>query len=163
MHISTHGRKKFLKTSSTPLLPSGVFHYIRLSWHKIIHISFRKDSDISTPYGRILEKNIGQNVGATELQAGFPKTELYSELSSNLSSKTGSVLWLASHCWTDSRREDYVKELDKHLTVSVIGSCAKVANIIFGGKLFCTRGSKFYGFNSQILFLFFAFLETPDM
>jgi len=139
-----HTWKLFAKDVSIPVERSPLQKYIMFSIEPFSHcaylnsweekvlenffnstFTFRKDSDISTPYGRILEKNIGQNVGATELQAGFPKTELYSELSSNLSSKTGSVLWLASHCWTDSRREDYVKELDKHLTVSVIGSCAK--------------------------------------
>ena len=37
-----------------------------------------------------------------------------------------SVLWIASHCWTDSRREEYVKQLSKFIPVTVVGKCAKV-------------------------------------
>ena len=33
---------------------------------------------------------------------------------------------MASHCWTDSRREEYVKELALHIPVTVVGKCARV-------------------------------------
>ena len=36
------------------------------------------------------------------------------------------MLWIASHCWTDSRREEYIKELSKFIPVTVVGKCAKV-------------------------------------
>ena len=36
------------------------------------------------------------------------------------------MLWIASHCWTDSRREEYVKQLSKFIPVTVVGKCAKV-------------------------------------
>lgn len=33
---------------------------------------------------------------------------------------------MASHCWTDSSREEYVKDLALHIPVTVLGKCAKV-------------------------------------
>ena len=36
-----------------------------------------------------------------------------------------AVLWIASHCWTDSKREEYVKQLNKFINVTVVGKCAK--------------------------------------
>ena len=33
------------------------------------------------------------------------------------------VVWFASHCPTQSRREDYVKELQKYIPVDVYGAC----------------------------------------
>ena len=44
-----------------------------------------------------------------------------------------AVLWIASHCWTDSRREEYVKQLSKFIPVTVVGKCAKVG-LLFSGK-----------------------------
>lgn len=139
-----HTWKLFAKDVSIPLERSPLQKYIMFSIEPFSHcaylnpweekvltnffnstFTFRKDSDIYTPYGRILENNVGQNLQQSELQLNFPKTELYSQLRKNLSRKAESALWLASHCWTDSRREDYVKELDKHLNISVIGACAK--------------------------------------
>lgn len=34
-----------------------------------------------------------------------------------------TISWIVSHCETMSRREDYVKELQKHIYVDVIGEC----------------------------------------
>eukprot|EP00092_Neocalanus_flemingeri_P102044 GFUD01130498.1.p1 GENE.GFUD01130498.1~~GFUD01130498.1.p1 ORF type:complete len:419 (+),score=81.45 GFUD01130498.1:117-1373(+) len=87
--------------------------------------SFRKDSDIYVPYGRILEQDNSSNLQVSQLQEEYLHSSLYSELKLKLSQKVDTALWLASHCWTDSGREGYVKELNEHLNISVIGGCAK--------------------------------------
>ena len=43
------------------------------------------------------------------------------------------VVWLASHCQTQRRREDYVKELQKHIPVDIYGAC---------GNLTCAKSTK---------------------
>ena len=86
---------------------------------------FRQDSDIYTPYGRILEHN-SNNLPVSQLQEEYLQSPLYSELKLKLTTKVDNALWLASHCWTDSDRESYVKELNKHFSVAVIGACSKV-------------------------------------
>ena len=40
-----------------------------------------------------------------------------------LSKKSKLVGWFVSHCDTDNKREDYVKELAKHVQVDVYGKC----------------------------------------
>ena len=40
--------------------------------------------------------------------------------------KQGNALWIASHCWTDSRREIYIQKLNQHIEISVLGACSKV-------------------------------------
>ncbi|GIY49959.1 glycoprotein 3-alpha-L-fucosyltransferase A [Caerostris darwini] len=37
--------------------------------------------------------------------------------------KSRNVVWFASDCLTDSKREDYVKEMQKYIDVDVYGSC----------------------------------------
>jgi len=88
--------------------------------------SFRKDSDIYTPYGRILGKENNPGLEVSELQEEYVNSAFYSDLKEKLSTKTGRALWLGSHCETDSAREDYIEELDKHFNITIIGACAKV-------------------------------------
>eukprot|EP00090_Calanus_glacialis_P015520 TRINITY_DN24506_c0_g1_i1.p1 TRINITY_DN24506_c0_g1~~TRINITY_DN24506_c0_g1_i1.p1 ORF type:complete len:300 (-),score=57.38 TRINITY_DN24506_c0_g1_i1:824-1723(-) len=88
--------------------------------------SFRKDSDIYTPYGRIVEHYDNTNLEVSQLQKEYLQSPLFSELKKKLSAKVDNVLWLGSHCETDSNREDYIKELDKHFDITIIGACAKV-------------------------------------
>ena len=80
-----------------------------------------------------MEQNNTSNSQVNQLQKDFPKSSLYAELKQNILTKVDNALWLASHCWTDSRREDYIKELDKHFNVSVIGACAKVEHLLTAG------------------------------
>ena len=55
-----------------------------------------------------------------------------------------AVLWIASHCWTDSRREEYVKQLSKFIPVTVVGKCANV------GLLFLRTKNKAKNLNDSI-------------
>ena len=40
-----------------------------------------------------------------------------------LANKTGTVIWMASHCETRGRREDYVRLLQESINVDVQGHC----------------------------------------
>ena len=92
---------------------------------------FRKDSDIYTPYGRIVEHDDSTNLDVSQLQKEYLQSDLYAELKEKLSTKVDNALWLGSHCETDSNREEYIKELDKHFDITIIGACAKVKRLSF--------------------------------
>ncbi len=36
------------------------------------------------------------------------------------------VSWVVSHCWTNSKREELVEELTRHVDVDIFGSCIGV-------------------------------------
>ena len=76
-------------------------------------MSYRQDADIHLYYG--------------SFKPSMNKTR---KSSRNFNSKKGkhspSVAWMASHCPTNSRREDYVKELKKYIDVDVYGDCGEL-------------------------------------
>ena len=43
--------------------------------------------------------------------------------SSLLNGKTKLMVWMVSHCKTQSKREDYIAELSKYIKVDVFGKC----------------------------------------
>ncbi|KRZ34254.1 Glycoprotein 3-alpha-L-fucosyltransferase A, partial [Trichinella pseudospiralis] len=66
--------------------------------------TYRLDSDIVAPYGK------------------FDKTEV-SILPVDTSRKSKMVAWFVSNCHTNSRRELYVKQLQKYISVDIYGAC----------------------------------------
>ncbi|XP_013787383.1 alpha-(1,3)-fucosyltransferase C-like [Limulus polyphemus] len=69
-------------------------------------ISYRRDSDVFVPYGRVIKR----------------KQKKYVKLA-NFFENTTSVSWVVSNCKTTGGREDYVKELKKHISVDIFGEC----------------------------------------
>ncbi|XP_023242265.1 alpha-(1,3)-fucosyltransferase 9-like isoform X1 [Centruroides sculpturatus] len=67
-------------------------------------MNYRSDSDIIVKYGFI---------GKTDTKYDF-RAEL---------SGRKPVIWFSSDCKTDGRREDYVKELSRHIQIDVYGKC----------------------------------------
>jgi len=94
--------------------------FIRIEKHINITICHRQDADISelyydhihTPDDQELERerNISEKID-------FEK-------------KTKQIAWFVSHCHTNSRREDYVSQLQKYMNVDIYGAC---------GPLKCNR------------------------
>ncbi|KAK6194439.1 hypothetical protein SNE40_000073 [Patella caerulea] len=76
---------------------------------------YRTDADIHEPYGIIKKRD----------------NPLIRNYQSIVKSKTKMVAWLVSNCVTESRREQYVKQLQKYVDVDVYGAC---------GQLKCGRG-----------------------
>lgn len=70
-------------------------------------LTYRVDSDIYSPYGLISKcDNQWHNEDIFDI-------------------KSKSVAWIVSHCATQSKREDVVKELKKYIDVDVYGNCGQ--------------------------------------
>ena len=77
-------------------------------------MTYRMDSDFPFLYGHI-EKVKERPTDETELNELIEK---FGQENSGLAgSKSKAVAWFVSNCEADSRREDYVKELEKHIQV----------------------------------------------
>uniref|UniRef100_A0A915L171 Fucosyltransferase n=1 Tax=Romanomermis culicivorax TaxID=13658 RepID=A0A915L171_ROMCU len=70
-----------------------------------------RDSDVFYPY----------NTFVKEKSFGAPQT--LNSIKSIVKNKTKLVAWFVSNCQTSSRRELYVRELQKYLAVDIYGSC----------------------------------------
>lgn len=68
-------------------------------------LSYRRDSDIFVPYGEVYKCNKSS------------KTKYSFE------GKKKSIAWFVSNCNSESKREVYVKELQKYIDVDVYGKC----------------------------------------
>ena len=80
--------------------------------------SFRSDSDIVVPYGMLerREDNARDDSGADEQESGWQNDMLLK--------KSRSVLFVTSHCATDSGREEVAKRLNKTIEIDFRGACA---------------------------------------
>ena len=58
----------------------------------------------------------------------MPKSLPRSVFNRSFSYKYKDILWIVSHCETDSKREDYVKKLRKELStlsIDILGECGE--------------------------------------
>ncbi|KAL4223123.1 hypothetical protein ACF0H5_016596 [Mactra antiquata] len=74
-------------------------------------MTYRLDSDIPMLYGRIVKPKPTSKIGKQE---NFHK--IYDD-------KRADVVWLVSHCITKSKREFYVNELKKYISIDIYGAC----------------------------------------
>uniref|UniRef100_A0A914CYF2 Fucosyltransferase n=1 Tax=Acrobeloides nanus TaxID=290746 RepID=A0A914CYF2_9BILA len=81
-------------------------------------MTFRQDSDISIPYDKF--EPIDENTAEDEIWT-------WEKVQENVSKKKKPVLQFVSDCTTPSKREDYIKELSKHINVTIFGKCNKRA------------------------------------
>ncbi|KAH3856939.1 hypothetical protein DPMN_099534 [Dreissena polymorpha] len=97
-------------------------------------ITYRKDSDIWMPYGHIIPRYQSKAKFLEKLESGtcdrIPEVastvevfqdKPYNEIFKN---KTEHILWIVSHCKTQSKREKYVKEMQKFTKVDIFGACS---------------------------------------
>jgi hypothetical protein len=102
-------------------------------------MSYRQDSDIFTPYGKILkcDKNLKN------------KYKFYE--------KNKSIAWIVSNCKTKSGREVYVEELRKYINVDIYGKCGDFECSKNNGNLcyeMIAKNYKFYlSFENSVSFL----------
>ncbi len=85
-------------------------------------ISYRRDSDIFVPYGEVYKCNKSS------------KTKYSFE------GKKKSIAWFVSNCHSESKREIYVKELQKYIDVDIYGKC---------GPLKCRNNNSCYEMMAQ--------------
>ena len=88
---------------SSARIPLQNFEYV-FNWT----MTYRRDSDIFYPYGRIKKR--------TNKLPVKNYTDIYRK-------KKKGIIWFVSHCNTSSRREDYAKELSKYIDIDIIGKC----------------------------------------
>ena len=106
-------------------LPSDNYERHYFNWT----MTHRRDSDIyvAKEYGAIVPK---YTTNPSQLPEELPSGTLPSDPAvllnrkyPQLTNKTKMVAWYVSHCSTHSRREDYVKELAKHVQIDIYGKC----------------------------------------
>ena len=95
-----------------------------------LSMTFQSDSDVVIPYGRYWK---------------LSKPEKYANID-YITGKSKMVAWLVSNCITSSRREDYVRELQKYIQVDVYGNCPSFNSSKATGHSFITYLSKKYKF-----------------
>ena len=79
-------------------------------------MSYRHDSDIVRPYGLIRRKQVDRVSAPDE----NPSAEEYAAV---LKRKTKTAAVLISNCGAASRRDEYIRELSKYISVDVYGAC----------------------------------------
>ena len=84
-------------------IPSQNFEYV-FNWT----MTFREDSDIFYPYGRIVERE------------GAPPAKDYSAI---YKKKKKAIVWFVSHCTTKIGREEYAEKLRKYIDIDIVGKC----------------------------------------
>ena len=108
-----HHKQKWLAFSQEPVEYVGVKPEWRYSFNSTI--TYNRRSVVWTPYGIFSKKPPDRPVQGNK---------------SAIATKTKMVAWMVSNCKTRSRRELYVKELQKYIDVDVYGGC---------GNLTCSR------------------------
>ncbi|XP_046449216.1 alpha-(1,3)-fucosyltransferase C-like [Daphnia pulex] len=88
-------------------------------------MSYKLNSDVQLLYGRIhpestAPKTLEETHRMTEAMH-LPSARNYA------ANKTRLVVWMASHCATNSLRETYVKELSKYIPVDIYGRCGNLS------------------------------------
>lgn len=73
--------------------------------------TYRRDSVLQTPYGRIGRKTTGNLLLSSAETKDYTKT------------KTKLIAWFVSNCRSDNGRMSYVTELQKHAEVHIFGDC----------------------------------------
>lgn len=98
--------------------------------------TYRSDSDIIIAYGKVVPRS-------QPLSDEQAKTVL----NIDLKSKTEQIAWFVSNCDTPSHREDYVKQLSRHIQVDIYGKCGSLWCPATNGKachLMAAKEYKFY-------------------
>ena len=96
-------------------------------------MTYRLDSDIPHPYGRMVPRSAPFSYAASmpEWVHVFNPAEFAESLGQRpkefraLAHRPKAVAWIVSHCDTKSEREKYVEELQKHIEVDIFGACGK--------------------------------------
>ncbi|ELT90307.1 hypothetical protein CAPTEDRAFT_124056 [Capitella teleta] len=93
--------------------PTNTWNYVSTNetyWKLFnITVTYTSDSDIPLEYHRM---------------KCLPKENWSTKTLNHAAKKTKFSAWFVSHCKTSSRRELYVKELQKYISVDIYGSCS---------------------------------------
>ena len=100
-----------------------------------ITYTYRRDAVITTAYGKIIPKEESTDNNELLQDKSIPIWKPFhsnlvpkSILQRDMRNKTKGILWMVSHCKTDSRREHYIAKLQTHLktlSIDILGQCGK--------------------------------------
>ena len=100
-----------------------------------ITYTYRRDAVITTAYGKIIAKEESTDDNELLQDKSIPIWKPFhsnlvpkSILERDIRNKTKGILWMVSHCKTDSRREHYIAKLQTHLetlSIDILGQCGK--------------------------------------
>ncbi len=82
-------------------------------------MTYRHDSDVPILYGK--SKHLGHE--SKTLRASEHHKLYLKELKNKIYGKTKLAAWFVSNCETKSKREEYVRELQKYIDIDVYGKC----------------------------------------
>ena len=80
---------------------------------------YRLDSDIPLTYGKVTKKS------TAKLSARMVKTSTETKNMTAIKKKK-LISWMVSNCHTPSKREKYVRELQKYINVDIYGACGNM-------------------------------------
>ena len=92
-------------------------------------MTYRHDSDVFNGYGGIIpfSKKAKEVFKENEKWLPFDHSNMITKFKpgSNLADRDKDIVWMVSHCQTDSKREDVVKKLKavSNLTIDIFGEC----------------------------------------
>ena len=101
-------QKWILSMSESPI--NTMMHYGALNGIFNLTLNYKQNSDLYTPEFVIAKRNDIQAPLRTNFARG----------------KTKLVVWFSSHCNTQSKREDYVKQLQSYIAVDIYGTCGSL-------------------------------------
>jgi hypothetical protein len=87
-----------------------------------LSMTFRMDSDILFTYGSAVDAKL----------PGGDESAIEAQIEDWYRSKSRLAGWTVSHCYTASRREEYVKQLRKFIPLDVYGKCSGLWGILGG-------------------------------
>ena len=97
-----------------------------------ITYTYRRDAVVSSFYGKFIPLATLPHDHSILQDKSIPKWKSMPDflpayiLNRDISNKTKGILWIVSHCETESQREDYVERLRSHLptlSIDILGRC----------------------------------------
>lgn len=90
-------------------------------------MSYRKDAGVPMPYGsiKLLKSELNNNTQASPLSS-FMEIRNSTSTNTNVTNwrdRSPAVFWIASHCPSHGRREDYIRQLKLYIKVDSCGAC----------------------------------------
>ncbi|OQV18792.1 putative Alpha-(1,3)-fucosyltransferase C [Hypsibius exemplaris] len=97
-------------------------------------MTYKLDSDIPWPYGGFVKRPKARKVpDYFSEKNGEVDSQLVKDRTGTLSGSVNqSISWIVSRCKSDTKREDFVADLQRHIDVAIYGRC---------GPLRCSRGN----------------------
>ncbi|XP_067947654.1 4-galactosyl-N-acetylglucosaminide 3-alpha-L-fucosyltransferase FUT6-like [Watersipora subatra] len=93
-----------------------------------ISMTYQRTSDVVIPYGRCWRSK------------GFNPQH---QKQNYITGRNRMVSWLVSNCRTSSRREEYVRKLQKHISIDIYGACSNNTDPNNGNKFIIKYAAKY--------------------